>query len=59
MRYKILPESETAWRTVEDAATHFQVSKATVYSWIKKDKIRTSVSLRGAAYIVDINSLKK
>ena len=59
MSYKILSQSETAWRTVEDAAEHFKVSKATVYSWIKKEKIRTSVSLRGAVYLVDINSLNK
>ena len=51
-------EEETMWRTVEGAAEHFGVSKPTIYRWIKKNKIRATVSMcTGRGYIVDINSM--
>ena len=58
--YKWNTEEETMWRSVEDAALHFGVSKTTMYNWIKKDKIRATVSWgSGRGYIVDINSISR
>ena len=59
MSYKYNTEDFTMWRTVEDAAKHFGISKTTMYKWIKKEKIRATVSRMGGCYLVDVNSVEQ
>jgi len=57
MSYKYNSETETAWRTVEDTAKYFSVSKTTIYVWIKTDKIRIHSSAK--PFMIDINSVEQ
>ena len=48
--------AERDWLCVERAAEYYGVSKATVYRWIKKGEIKSSMQLFGGYKIVDIDS---
>ena len=58
VRFEIIEtfKAERDWLCVGRAAEYYGVSKATVYRWIKKKKIRSSMQLFGGYLILDINS---